>query len=65
MSPVQAEAKRMWLDECVPVGVFDDEQSEQIWDACCASHPDNPFSEWEKSGKSAKERLQDDDLHKM
>ena len=48
MSPVQAEARRMRLDECVPAGVFDDDQSEQIWDVCCASHPDDPFSEWEK-----------------
>lgn len=39
---------RVWLDECVPAGVFDDEQSEQLWDACCASHPDDPFLEWEK-----------------
>ena len=48
MIPVQTESKRMWLDECVPVGVFDDEQSERLWDECCVSCPDNPFSEWEK-----------------
>lgn len=36
-----------WLDEGLPVGVFDDESSERLWDECCASHPDSPFAEWE------------------
>ena len=44
----QTEARRAWLDEGVPAGVFDSEQTERIWDACCASRPDDPFSEWEK-----------------
>ena len=37
-----------WLDETVPAGVFDNERSERLWDACCSSHPENPFEEWEK-----------------
>ncbi len=48
---MQAEAtqtKSAWLDEGLPVGVFDDEQSEQLWDACCASHTGDPFAVWEK-----------------
>ncbi len=48
MSPVPAEAKRMWLDECVSVGVFDDERSERLWDACCATKSEDPFLEWAK-----------------
>jgi hypothetical protein len=31
-----------------PAGVLDNEWTEQLWDACCASHPDDPFLEWEK-----------------
>lgn len=38
----------MWLDEGLPAGVLRDELSEQLWDDCCASHPDDPFSEWER-----------------
>ncbi|CDQ10559.1 protein of unknown function [Acidithiobacillus ferrivorans] len=48
---MQAEAtqtKSAWLDEGLPVRVFDDDQSEQLWDACCASCPGDPFTEWEK-----------------
>ena len=42
------QIKRAWLDEGLPVGVLDDEQAEQLWEACTASHPDDPFAEWEK-----------------
>ncbi len=42
------QTKRIWLDEGLPVGVLDNEQSEQLWDACSASYPDDPFAEWEK-----------------
>jgi hypothetical protein len=48
---MQTEAtptKSTWLDEALPAGVLDNEQTEQLWDACCASCPGDPFSEWEK-----------------
>ena len=44
----QEKVRRVWLDECLPAGVFDGEQHERLWDACCASHPDDPFSQWER-----------------
>jgi hypothetical protein len=39
---------KKWLDESLPVGVLEDEQSELVWEECCASCPDNPFLEWER-----------------
>jgi hypothetical protein len=42
------QTKRAWLDEGLPVGVLNDEQSEQLWEACSASHTGDPFAEWEK-----------------
>ena len=47
MQTEATQTKSAWLDEGLPVGVLNDEQSEQLWDACCASHPDDPFLEWE------------------
>ncbi len=44
----EMKSKPLWLDESLPAGVLDGEQTERLWDACCASHPDDPFSEWEK-----------------
>jgi hypothetical protein len=46
------QAKRVCLDEGLPVGVLDNEQSEQLWDACCASHPGDPFAEWENKRRN-------------
>ena len=48
MQTEPTQPKRTWLDECLPVGVLDNEQSEQLWDACCATKLEDPFSEWEK-----------------
>ncbi len=42
------QIKRAWLDEGLPVGVFEDAQSERLWDDCCTSHHGDPFAEWEK-----------------
>ena len=42
------QIKRAWLDEGLPVGVLDDEQSEQLWDVCSASYSDDPFAGLEK-----------------
>ena len=48
MQTEATQTKPAWLDEGLPVGVLDNEQSEQLWDTCCASHPEDPFTEWGK-----------------
>ena len=37
-----------YLDEAVPNGAFDDEDSELLWETCCRVSPQDPWKEWER-----------------
>lgn len=37
-----------YLDEAVPNGAFDDEDSEFLWDHCCREYPNDPWSAFSK-----------------